>query len=262
MSILDRIIAAVTPPESEEDRAEARAKAETYAARAPWLATVLDHHREIETAFAEVKTARDAESRRAGLKQLATLLTGHSMAEEGVIYPALSDVGDTGHATMAYTEQSAAKMQLGLLERMDPMTQDFEDKLGHLEGAVRHHVYQEEGTWFPELIDSGSEADHMMIDQRYNEEFDRYCGSGSTSRQQNSGLFASSGGVPDHVAQPAGAPGEFEHPGGTADPIPGQAGYGGDVRERMPVGTATDDTAGGDDMMAPGKSTASLPEFR
>jgi hypothetical protein len=39
---------------------------------------------------------------------------------------------------------------------------------------------------------------------------------------------------------------------------PGQA----KKRERMPTGTATDDTAGGDDMMAPGKSTASLPEFR
>lgn len=179
MSILDKIVAAVTPPESEEDRAEARQRAERYSSRAPWLRSVLEHHRRIDTAFAAVKSAGDAADRQARLRELGALLTGHSLAEEGVIYPALSDTGDTGHATMAYTEQAAAKMQLGLLERMDPMSQDFEDKLGHLEGAVKHHVYQEEGTWFIELVDNAGDADHRHIAERYNEEFDRYMSGGT-----------------------------------------------------------------------------------
>lgn len=178
MSILDKVVAVLTPPESDEDRTNARARAETYAQRAPWLAMVLDHHRQIDDAFSAVKIATDADTRRARLRELGALLTGHSIAEEGVIYPALSDNGDTGHATMAYTEQAAAKMQMGLLERMDPMSEDFEDKFGHLEGAVKHHVYEEEGEWFTDLVDSAPDADHAVIAKRYSEEFNRYMSGG------------------------------------------------------------------------------------
>jgi hemerythrin superfamily protein len=174
MSILDKIVAAVTPPESEEERQEATARAHQYASRAPWLALVLDHHRAIDRAFAAVKTASSHDQRHTALRRLGELLTAHSLAEEGVIYPALSDAGEKGHATMAYTEQAAAKMQLGLLERMDMMSQDFLDKLGHLEGAVKHHVYQEESNWFIDLVDNSDQADHRMIADRYAEEFNRY----------------------------------------------------------------------------------------
>lgn len=190
MSILDKIIAAVTPPESEEARQEATMRAQQYAARAPWLAAVLDHHRQIDAAFAAVKSGGSAGERHTALKRLCELLTAHSLAEEGVIYPALSDNGENGHATMAYTEQAAAKMQLGLLERMDPMSQDFDDKLGHLEGAVKHHIYEEEGTWFPELVDAADGADHQYIDARYREEFSRYMSgkSASGSSDQQAGF--------------------------------------------------------------------------
>jgi hemerythrin superfamily protein len=182
MSILDKIIAAVTPPESDEDRREATEKAQQYVARAPWLADVLDHHRQIDAAFAAVKTGASASDRRAALKQLGELLTAHSIAEENIIYPALSDQGENGHATMAYTEQAAAKMQLGLLERMDPMSEDFIDKFGHLEGAVKHHVYQEESHWFPELVKAADGADHQQIATRYSEEFNRYMNGGTDNR--------------------------------------------------------------------------------
>jgi hemerythrin superfamily protein len=199
MSILDKIIAAVTPPESEQDRVEARAKAQQYAQHAPWLAMVLDHHRRIDDAFAAVKSGSNASERKAALKHLGELLTGHSLAEEGVIYPALSDNGESGHATMAYTEQAAAKMQLGLLERMDPMSQDFEDKFSHLEGAVKHHVYQEESNWFIELVEAAPDADHSMIADRYNEEFERYMNGG----KHGSGNMAS---------RPSNVTGLEEHP--------------------------------------------------
>jgi hemerythrin superfamily protein len=174
MTILDKLIASVTPPESEEDRKEARERARRHIAKAPWLEDVLRHHEQIDAAFLSVKSATDAATRQAALKRLGILLTGHAIAEEGVIYPALSDNGENGHATLAYTEQSAAKMQMGLLERMDPMSQDFDDKFGHLEGAVKHHVYQEEGRWFIDLVDAAADADHRMIATRYAEEFDRY----------------------------------------------------------------------------------------
>jgi hypothetical protein len=47
MSVIDRAIAAVTPPESEEARAEARKKAESIATPGDWLSQIINHHRGI-----------------------------------------------------------------------------------------------------------------------------------------------------------------------------------------------------------------------
>lgn len=177
MSIFDKAIAAVTPPESEERRAEARAKARAAAKPGDWLSLILDHHLEVEAAFAKVKAATDASSRQAALKKLGTVLNGHSMAEEAVVYPALAQAGEKGHAEMGYTEQVAVKMQMAALENLDPMSQDWLDKLGHIEGAVAHHVYEEEGAWYPELAEKASNEVQAKITKRYKEEFDRYMGS-------------------------------------------------------------------------------------
>src|ERR1700712_3943227 len=146
MSVLDKAIAAITPPESDEARAKARAKAEAAATPGDWLSQILDHHRKIETQFSVVKAATSADARRAAQKDLALILTGHWIAEEAAIYPALAADKQVGHAELAYQEQSAAKMEMGLLERLDPMSQDYLEKLGHIEGAALHHVYSEEGT--------------------------------------------------------------------------------------------------------------------
>jgi hypothetical protein len=178
MSVLDKVIAAVTPPESDEARAEARAKAEAAATPGGWLAQILDHHREIEAQFAAVKAAGDPASREVEQQKLGLLLTGHSIAEEAAIYPALAADHQVGHAELAYQEQSAAKMEMGLLERLDPMSEDYLDKLGHIEGAVAHHVYSEEGTWFTDLAQSASAEDQALISQRYTEEYWRYMGAG------------------------------------------------------------------------------------
>ncbi|MCW2337889.1 hemerythrin superfamily protein [Sphingobium sp. B2D3A] len=178
MSIIDKVIAAVTPPESEEARAEARAKAEELATRGSWLAHILDHHRQIEALFAAAKAATTAETRRDAQERLALLLTGHSIAEEAAIYPALAADKQVGHAELAYQEQSAAKMEMGLLERLDPMSQDYLDKLEHIRGAVAHHIYSEEGTWFPKLMEDVSSSEQAMITRRYSEEFVRYVGNG------------------------------------------------------------------------------------
>lgn len=176
MSILDKAIAAITPPESDEARAKARAKAQAAARPGDWLSQILDHHRGIEAQFAAVKAATDAASRRSEQKKLGILLTGHSIAEETAIYPALAADKQVGHAELAYQEQSAAKMEMGLLERLDPMSQDYLDKLGHIEGAVAHHIYSEEGTWFTELAESADAVDQARIAQRYAEEYARYMG--------------------------------------------------------------------------------------
>jgi hypothetical protein len=178
MSIIDKVVAAVTPPESEEARAEARSKAQSAATAGDWLSLVLQQHREIESCFAAVKAARDASSRTAAQKKLGVLLTGHSNAEESVIYPALAGPADEkGHAMMAYSEQAGAKINMAILETLAPMSQEYLDKLEHIRGAVAHHVYEEEGTWFLEIKEKLAPADQAKLTQRFKEEFERYVGS-------------------------------------------------------------------------------------
>jgi len=180
MSIIDKAIAAITPPVSDEKRQEARGKARAAAEPGDWLSQILDHHEEIEDAFAATRAASTAEARRAAEKHLGVLLNGHAMAEEAVIYPALAQDGKQGHANMAYTEQAAAKMQLAALETLDPMSQNYLDKLGHLEGAVKTHVYQEESDWFPYMKAFAPSETQSRATLRYNEEYGRYIKGGPT----------------------------------------------------------------------------------
>jgi len=176
MSILDKVVAAVTPTESEEERRSAREKATAAAANCDWLRQILTHHRAVEDAFAQVQAAADANARRRAQHWLGTLLTGHSLAEEAVIYPAMALGDQKTHATTAYTEQSGAKVNLAALETLDPMSQDYLDKLEHVRNAVMHHVYSEESDWFIDLARTNDAALHSRLSARYAEEFNRYMG--------------------------------------------------------------------------------------
>jgi hemerythrin superfamily protein len=137
---------------------------------------VLDHHEQVEEAFDMLSAATDPASRLGALKKLSTLLTGHSIAEEAALYPALAKADEKGHASKAYSEQSTAKMQMGLLEDLPPMSQEFLDKLGHIKGAVAHHVYEEESNWFLDLKKQTPAADEAKLTKRYQEHFARYMG--------------------------------------------------------------------------------------
>ena len=178
MSLLDKVIAAVTPPESDEARAEARAKARAAAgAGSDWLSQVLDHHEQIEQAFEAVKSSTSVTGRKAAQKWLVTLLTGHSIAEEAVLYPVMALDDLKTHSATAYLEQSATKVQLAALDELEPMSQDYLDKLEHIRGAVAHHVYEEEGDYFPELREKANTGMQSKMTRRYKEEFERYMGS-------------------------------------------------------------------------------------
>lgn len=174
MSILDRFVAAVAPPESEDARRDARRVAARAAMPGDWLDQIVEHHIGLERAFVDVKTGKDGAHRAAALKELGVLLTGHAIAEEAVIYPAMADETQKGHAALGYDEQAMVKVEMALLEKLNPMTQDFVDKLEQIEGAVKQHMFQEEASWFLELKDSASVADEAMLTQRYAEEYKRY----------------------------------------------------------------------------------------
>ena len=181
MSILDKVVAAVTPPESEKARRNAREKARRAAEGHDWLARILDHHEQIEAAFSAVERAMDATARRAAQAELAVLLSAHANAEEAVIYPALIHFGHKMHGTAGYTEQAGAKANLGELEYLNPMSQEYADKLAHIRGAVAHHVYEEENDRFLDLKKL-SASDQARLTQRYVEEFERFAGANGSDR--------------------------------------------------------------------------------
>jgi hemerythrin superfamily protein len=178
MSWLDKIGSKVFPLVSDEKRAEARRKAEELARSNQWLAQIIAHHKAIEQCFADAFAATDADSRRHAMKELARLNTGHSIAEEVSIYPALIEyngvLGGKVQAAIAYEEQQMTKVQQAMLEKLDPMSQEWRAKLEHIQSAVQQHVYEEESHRFAELAEAISPAEAARLSRRYAEEFERY----------------------------------------------------------------------------------------
>lgn len=175
MSLFDKLVAAVTPPVSEKARADTRSKAAALAGQDDWLAMVLKHHLVIERLFDEARDASDAASRVAAAKRLAVFLGAHAAAEEVVLYPPVAEDHKI-HAGMAYQEQAVMKIQLARLEMLEPMSQDWLDKLEHIRGAVLTHMYQEEGTWFPKVAREADQARQALLTRRFREEFERMAG--------------------------------------------------------------------------------------
>ena len=172
MSIVDKALGALTPPESEEKREEARRKAHEAAGEGDWLSLALQHHDQIRAAFEDCRQATEPGERMKAMKRLSLVLNGHSLAEEVVLYPAMAKAGEKGSADLAYTEQTTAKMQMAELERIAPATDDWREKIEHIRGAVLHHMYEEEDHWFIRLKEEY--PDQAFLTRRFREEYERY----------------------------------------------------------------------------------------
>ena len=63
MSVVDKVLGALTPPESDEARREATQKARALSRGDDWLAMALDHHEAIRAAFETCRMADTPHSR-------------------------------------------------------------------------------------------------------------------------------------------------------------------------------------------------------
>ena len=180
MHILDQAIAASAATHNHMRREKARSKSIDLGRSCPWLRLVVAHHEQIEDAFEAVKATRTATARRHAERHLATLLTGHAVAEEAVLYPAMAATRQKAHAVAAYDAQSRFKVVLALLAATEPMSAAYEDELDSLQAAVGWHILDEEGSWFPALARTGDDALQARLGDRYLDEFDRYMGADST----------------------------------------------------------------------------------
>lgn len=180
MSWLDTIGKKLFPLASAEERAEARRKAEAIARDNEWLAMILDAHREFESHIQQALDATDRQDRLDAMRQAFHLNARHSIAEEVSIYPALVDhngsVSGKLHAGLAYEEQQIAKIEQAKLEMLDPMGEEWRDKMEHLKSATLQHVYSEENTWFPELAENATPEKRKDLSRKYADAFERYGG--------------------------------------------------------------------------------------
>ena len=176
MHLLDQAIAASAAAHKQMRRTKARSKAVDLGRHCAWLHQVVSHHERIEDALAAVKATRYGSARRAAEHHLATLLTGHAVAEEAVLYPAMAATRQRAHAMAAYEAQSRFKVMLATLAATEPMSTAYDDELAALTQAIAWHVLDEEGSWFPALARSGDAALQARLSGRYLDEFDRYMG--------------------------------------------------------------------------------------
>jgi hemerythrin superfamily protein len=171
MSFLDRIAAAVAPAATDQQRMEARQKLEQIAANEPFAQDILDQHRQIESLFEQAREGGTGAA--AIVEELALLLNAHSMAEEAVVYPAISDHSSKAHAGMAYEEHAMTKVQLAALQKLAPGSREWREKLDHIESAVQQHVYQEESSWLPDVIRYAPTEDRQRMSMEYRDYFER-----------------------------------------------------------------------------------------
>jgi len=116
---------------------------------------VLEHdHREVEQMFSELESLRgastdEARSRRKKLTEQVTVeLVRHSVAEEVLVYPEVSDKVGSEEADHAREEHAEAEETLQRLEKLDADDASFDDELATLMEEIRHHIKDEEGKMF------------------------------------------------------------------------------------------------------------------
>ena len=176
MTLLDQMLTIVTPHRSPQERSHVRNAASALALDCEWLSEVIRQHAAIEQALEAVRTAPAGSPRRHALQWLGTLLTGHSCAEQSVLYPALSIECRRTHAVMAYADESNAKIELAALQTMPLADPDFHDKLERLSADLAFHICEEERQWYPALYRCLDRSANAVLSARYVAEFRRYMG--------------------------------------------------------------------------------------
>ena len=66
------------------------------------------------------------------------------------------------------------KVQLAALQKLQPGTQEWHEKLDHIESAVQQHVHQEEGSWLPDVIRYAPVDVRQRMSVDFREYFDRF----------------------------------------------------------------------------------------
>jgi iron-sulfur cluster repair protein YtfE (RIC family) len=176
MFLIDKAVTGVAPAQTSERRIKARSKVRDLGRHCDWLRLVVQQHEQIEQVLAQLAAAVDVAGARRAEQTLATLLTGHSVAEEAVLYPAMASARQKAHA-VTFSEQARLKVHLAALAAREPATPDWRAELDRLAQAISEHIFDEECSWFPALAKVDDAALQARLSARFVAEYERYMGS-------------------------------------------------------------------------------------
>lgn len=119
---------------------------------------LLEQHARIRTLFSDIRNAGGREEVADLFAELRMLLVVHETAEQVVVRPVSKHLTSAEQTKARIDEEAEATRLLADLEKLDPMTPEFDADLGTLETAVDKHAESEERDEFPALV-NGCTAD-------------------------------------------------------------------------------------------------------
>jgi hemerythrin superfamily protein len=121
---------------------------------------ILEHltaeHRKAEALIAKLAESEEGAVREEAVQELTQALTTHMAVEEQFLYPIVADVLGRELTTEAENEHGLAR---DALDKMGEMMAEpgFGAAVAMLQGAIGHHVEDEEGEMFPKLREQAAD---------------------------------------------------------------------------------------------------------
>ena len=101
-------------------------------------------HRKIGELFAEFKAARGAAKKQKLVEEICAELTGHTVIEEEIFYPACRGKVEDGLLNEGYVEHDGSKVLVAELLASAPNEEFYDAKVKVLSEQIEHHVHEEE----------------------------------------------------------------------------------------------------------------------
>jgi len=117
---------------------------------------VQQDHREVERLLDAVESA-SGDARRDAFAQLVEKLKAHEAAEQKVVHPLTTELGDADEAEALEAEESAAEKAIKELEGLDVDSPEFEAGFARLRSDVVQHAEEEEREEHPLILSETSD---------------------------------------------------------------------------------------------------------
>jgi hypothetical protein len=108
------------------------------------IALLKADHRKVEDLFAEFKAATGAAKKQALVEKICAELSGHTVIEEEMFYPACRGKVEDGLLNEGYVEHDSSKVLVAELLASAPNEEFYDAKVKVLSEQIEHHVHEEE----------------------------------------------------------------------------------------------------------------------
>jgi hemerythrin superfamily protein len=108
------------------------------------IALLKEDHRKVEDLFAEFKSAKGAAKKQKLVEKICAELSGHTVIEEEIFYPACRGKVEDGLLNEGYVEHDGSKVLVAELLASAPNEEFYDAKVKVLSEQIEHHVHEEE----------------------------------------------------------------------------------------------------------------------